>query len=69
VTDGSHLDRAVRCFRKQGIDPVPCGCRYGSLQFQGEVTEFLFNPAAARGARTALHEWIGMAWYALRGRI
>ena len=28
ITDGSHLIRAVRCFRKQGIAATACGCHY-----------------------------------------
>ncbi len=68
VTEASHLERSLRCFRKQGVDAVPCGCRYATLEFEGSMTDFLPNPVA-RGATAALHEWIGLAWYALRGRI
>jgi uncharacterized SAM-binding protein YcdF (DUF218 family) len=68
VTDASHLERAVRCFRKQGVDPVPCGCLYRTLNFEGTVKDFLPDPGQTRAAHAALHEWLGLAWYALRGR-
>ncbi len=69
VTDASHLERAVRCFRKQGLDPIPCGCHYRTLHFDWAVTDFLPNPADTDGARAALHEWLGLAWYVLHGRV
>jgi uncharacterized SAM-binding protein YcdF (DUF218 family) len=69
VTDAAHLERSLRCFRKQGVEAIPCGCRYATLEFEGSVADFLPNPTATRGARAALHEWVGLAWYALRGRI
>ncbi len=69
VTEAAHLERSLRCFRKQGVDAVPCGCRYATLEFSATVTDFLPNPAVTRGTAAAVHEWVGLAWYALRGRI
>jgi uncharacterized SAM-binding protein YcdF (DUF218 family) len=69
VTEAAHLERSLRCFRKLGVDAVPCGCRYETLEFEWSAVEFLPNPTTTRGTRAALHEWIGLAWYALRGRI
>jgi uncharacterized SAM-binding protein YcdF (DUF218 family) len=69
ITNAPHLERAVRCFRKQGVDVVPCGCQYGSLHFHPDLINFLPDPQAAWGIGTALHEWLGLAWYAFRGRI
>jgi uncharacterized SAM-binding protein YcdF (DUF218 family) len=69
VTDAAHLFRAVRCFRKQGIDAVPCGCRYQATAFCGELSNFLPSAAGADGSQAAWHEWLGTAWYWLRGRI
>src|SRR5262249_37927778 len=31
VTDAAHLRRAVACFRKQGLDVIPCGSHYRAL--------------------------------------
>jgi uncharacterized SAM-binding protein YcdF (DUF218 family) len=69
VTSAYHLERAVRCFRKQGIDVVPCGCQYGSLEFEPRLARFLPDPPASWGVAAACHEWLGLAWYALHNRI
>jgi len=67
VTDAAHLGRAASCFRKQGVDVVPCGCRYRALRIDWSVRAFLPDPSVARGFQDAFHEWLGTAWYRLRG--
>jgi uncharacterized SAM-binding protein YcdF (DUF218 family) len=68
VTDALHLSRASACFRKQGVEVVPCGCRYRASHWEWSVGSFLPDPDAARGSKDACHEWLGSAWYRLRGR-
>jgi uncharacterized SAM-binding protein YcdF (DUF218 family) len=67
ITDAAHLNRAAACFRKQGAEVVPCGCRYRALGIDWSLPAFLPNPAAARGVQDACHEWLGIAWYRLHG--
>jgi uncharacterized SAM-binding protein YcdF (DUF218 family) len=69
VTDAAHLKRAVGCFRKQGFEVVPCGCRYRARQMTWSVGSFLPTPSAAEGFGEAWHEWLGLAWYGLCGRL
>jgi uncharacterized SAM-binding protein YcdF (DUF218 family) len=69
VTDAPHLFRAVRCFAKQGVEVVPCGCRYRASAFHGDLADFLPSPSGAQGVQTAWHEWLGSVWYWMRGRI
>jgi uncharacterized SAM-binding protein YcdF (DUF218 family) len=69
VTDGLHMERALLCFQKQGVDAVPCSCYVSTLQFEWSATSFLPNTAAAQGVRLALHEYAGLAWYSVQGRI
>jgi uncharacterized SAM-binding protein YcdF (DUF218 family) len=69
VTDAAHLPRALGCFRKQGVEAVPCGCRYHGGTFVLALENFLPDPSAARGFQEAWHEWFGLGWYWLRGRI
>jgi len=69
VTDASHLWRAERCFRSQGIDVVLCGCRYRATQFRWSMFALLPSLDAARGVQLAWHEWLGMAWYKVSGKI
>ncbi|MCE9553586.1 MAG: YdcF family protein [Planctomycetes bacterium] len=69
VTDAAHLPRATRCFRKQGIEVIPWGCRYRSRPLQFSPMLFVPHPSAAEGTEAAIHEWAGLAWYWLNGRI
>src|SRR5205814_1284761 len=70
VTDAMHLPRAVACFRKQGFEVVPAGCDY-ERPGDGNPTIFDFLPSAyaLRWFEYASQEWLGLAWYRLRGRI
>ncbi len=69
VTQGYHMPRAVACFRKQGLEVVPAPCGLRSLEFQDRFEEFLPSPTAILHNEDALHEWIGLAWYWISGRI
>jgi uncharacterized SAM-binding protein YcdF (DUF218 family) len=69
VTDAAHLGRAVACFRKQGIDVVPCGCRYRTGRMEWSVGAFVPDLGSAGGCQEALHEWLGVLWYRLQGRM
>ena len=69
VTDATHLCRAVRCFRRQGIDVSPSGCWYQAAEFPWKVTAFLPSPGGASAFQAVFHEWAGLAWYWMHGRI
>jgi uncharacterized SAM-binding protein YcdF (DUF218 family) len=69
VTDATHLYRAQKCFQKQGVDTIPCGCRYRALRLEPSVLSFLPSPSAAEGCQEVWHEWLGILWYRARGRI
>ncbi len=69
VTDSISMWRAEACFRRAGVavTPAPCGFRSGPFEFR--IRTFLPCATAIRQNEEALHEWVGLAWYALRGRI
>lgn len=69
VTDAVHLPRATRCFRRQGLRVVPCGCRYRTTGIRASLALILPNARAAQGIQEAWHEWVGLLWYRIRGRI
>jgi uncharacterized SAM-binding protein YcdF (DUF218 family) len=69
VTDATHLPRALACFRKQGIDAVPCGCHYRATPSNSWRYNPVPTPHATAWLHLACHEWFGTAWYWLRGRI
>jgi uncharacterized SAM-binding protein YcdF (DUF218 family) len=68
VTDAVDMFRAVACFRKQGLEVAPAACHYRAARLEGSVFDLLPSPGAARGCQRAWHEWLGAAWYRLRGR-
>lgn len=69
VTDSTHQMRATACFRAQGIRCIPAGAYCRSEELKWGVSTFLPIPWAAEAQQVVLHEWIGLAWYRLRGRI
>ncbi len=69
VTEAIHLPRAIRCFEAQGVTVAGAGCEYKASQFHWEPDSFLPSPSAADGNHQALHEWLGLAWYRLTGKI
>jgi uncharacterized SAM-binding protein YcdF (DUF218 family) len=69
VTDGTHLMRATGCFRKQGIDVIPCGCAYRATPSSKGRYNFAPSPKAAIEYQQVCHEWVGTAWYWINGRI
>jgi uncharacterized SAM-binding protein YcdF (DUF218 family) len=68
VTEAWHMRRASLCFRRQGIDVVPAACHHYATNFESSAQDFLPSPDAAAGFSAVWHEWIGLAWYRLRGR-
>jgi len=68
VTSATHMLRAEKVFRRHFADdiivPVPADYRYGPL-WRG-IDTFIPSASALEESTTALHEWIGLAWYSLR---
>lgn len=70
VTDAASLLRAEKCFRRQGIDVIPLGCRYRTLGgFRLSLVAFLPSEDAVDRVSEVWHEWLGLLWYWIRGRI
>jgi uncharacterized SAM-binding protein YcdF (DUF218 family) len=70
VTSASHIGRGERCFRALGFQVVLSACDYRTADFTWSPCDFLLpSPGAAAVVEIALHEWLGMAWYWLWGRV
>jgi uncharacterized SAM-binding protein YcdF (DUF218 family) len=69
VTDAQHMIRAVKCFQKQGVEILPSGCHYQEIGLGDPLYDFLPNAEAAKHSQQAAHEWVGVLWYWLRGKI
>lgn len=69
VTDALHMRRAAACFRKAGFEVTPAPCNYQADRFEIRPATFLPSAAAAVGNQQVFHEWLGLCWYWLKGRI
>jgi uncharacterized SAM-binding protein YcdF (DUF218 family) len=67
VTEAIHMPRAERCFRKQGIYVIPAPCCFFHLRLDWQ--HFLPGWRAIESNEQVLHEFVGLAWYRLRGWI
>lgn len=68
VTSAYHILRSAAVFKAQNIDflAVHSGFIY---DHQFSWLDYLPNRGALTANLSALHEWIGLSWYYLRGRI
>jgi len=70
VTSASHMPRSMALFKKLGMDPIPAPTDYLVKESQ-EMNPNQFYPKAENlhKAERAFHEYLGIAWSKLRGRI
>jgi uncharacterized SAM-binding protein YcdF (DUF218 family) len=69
VTEAPHMLRAERAFRKQNLAVLAAPCCYRTLQFSGRWPEFLPQARAVVENEDTLHEWIGVLWYVVSGKM
>ncbi len=66
VTGASHMPRAERCFRKQGLAVVPSPCCFTVLLRKAGT--FVPNAYGLGENENTLHESVGLLAYWLQGR-
>ena len=69
VTQAFHMPRAEACFRKQGFEVVPAPASYRILELRSAGDFLIPKIWAIDVTNEAIHEWVGLAWYRLRGEI
>ncbi len=69
VTDALHMERARRCFETLGVQAQPSPCNQISAFFPWTMGSFAPSVGGLLTLRVAVHEWLGLAWYRLQGRI
>lgn len=69
VTHGWHMRRSLLAFRRTGLSATAAPTHFTGPA-RPDLWSFVPNAHAWSQARFALHEWFGLAWYALwdRGR-
>jgi uncharacterized SAM-binding protein YcdF (DUF218 family) len=66
VTHSWHMRRSLLAFRHFGLDPVPVSVRPAYTP-PFAWRRFIISPVAWVNSFIAFHEWVGLAYYALRG--
>ena len=70
VTSAAHMRRSLALFRKAGVEALPAPTHY-LAQRNASLSLGDFFPGAGRisGADVAVHEYLGIAWGRLTGRL
>ncbi len=68
VTSARHLPRAVAIFRKMGREPIPAPTDH-KIRALGSDNGFLPSLGGLASTQESLHEYLGLAWYWLNGRL
>lgn len=66
VTSAYHISRSMKLFQAQGLNPVAAPCEHRSKEFPSLATCLLPSADALLTTQLALHEYLGLAWCALR---
>jgi len=69
VTTAYHMWRSEGCFRRLGVEVVPAPCDFHAQFFKADAKAVLPSANGVQGVNDAAHEWIGLAWYWLAGRV
>lgn len=69
VTDALHMHRARLSLEKQGIEVIPSACRPTTETFQWSWEYVAPSVGGLVLLKKAAHEWMGLLWYKLHGRI
>ena len=70
VTSAVHMRRALALFRKTGVDALPAPTDYLSQSSPGiRPSDFFPGPRRVKAADAVAHEYLGLAWSWLTGRL
>jgi uncharacterized SAM-binding protein YcdF (DUF218 family) len=68
VTHAWHMPRAMASFHAAGADPIAAPTAFvGNNKLENNWKDWRPSPQAFNNSYFALHEYVGKAWYALRG--
>lgn len=68
ITSAGHMPRAMGAFVKAGMNPVPAPTNFMSVR-ERRFMDYLPSPRHLVYADLAVHEYLGMVWYRLTGKM
>ena len=70
VTSASHMPRALALFRKRGAQPIAASAFLYTMDEPGfSASDLVPSPGALNASNAGMHEYIGLIWSKLRGRL
>jgi uncharacterized SAM-binding protein YcdF (DUF218 family) len=69
VTSAYHIPRAIKIFRKAGLNPIPAPCEYRAKKLTALPTCVLPGADALLMTQLAIHEYLGIAWLTAKERL
>ena len=69
ITSASHMPRAMACFHKAGLDPIPWPVDFRSHKNSLDAFSLLPGTGSLMRTDAAIHEYIGLVLYKLMGYI
>ena len=69
VTEAIHMPRAAGCFRGQGLEVTPAPCAFRANKPLNRWEDWIPSPRAMLDNEDVLHEWGGLAWYWVSGKL
>jgi uncharacterized SAM-binding protein YcdF (DUF218 family) len=67
VTSALHMHRSIASFRALGLNPVPAATDFEVMPEPNHIKRWLPDAEALHDSTRALHEYIGLVTYRLRG--
>ncbi|PID46986.1 MAG: hypothetical protein CSB47_01240 [Proteobacteria bacterium] len=68
VTHAWHMPRSMQVFANRSVKYIPAPHSYGALAWDKLWFKWIPQARAMDISVTALHEWLGIVWYRLKGR-
>ena len=67
VTSAWHMPRAMRLFRRAGVNAVACPADFMAKPDGSPAAFIVWNSECLDRSSFAIHEWLGLLWLRLRG--
>ena len=67
VTSAYHMPRSIKAFKLAGVAVTPVPAQFSTGGSGGNWVHYLPSSSALHSSSRALHEYLGMLWYRLKG--